>query len=309
MNRNAFAFVSAGNDVRQVPLQSIEVRDQVRKEFNEDKIRELAESIQTDGLLHPLAVRMTDTGYLLVAGERRYRALKMLNTQQVPVIVLRVDDDRLPVIQMVENLLREDLNPVERTEGLIRLLSQQIGHPEDDMPRWLRQLRSQLRKGSNDPDLSENVKKVDAFFREFKMNWESFVAVDLRNLTMPQDIKDLCRSDGLEITKAREISRVNDAHLRVALARRAIEEKMPLAKVRAEVAPHVAVRRNPVSREGRQELEDVFKRHISQLSDARRETATKRLNILLDTMYPQSSQTVSPEQALEAEQRRQTPEE
>jgi len=99
-------------------------RFQPRVAFSEDELQELGDSIKTQGVLQPLLVRKDDTGYELIAGERRLRASKRAGLAQVPVVLKRVTDDQLLEISLVENIQRENLNPIEEAEAYHRLISQ-----------------------------------------------------------------------------------------------------------------------------------------------------------------------------------------
>jgi ParB family chromosome partitioning protein len=99
-------------------------RFQPREAFSEDDLQELADSIKTQGVLQPLLVRKDDAGYELIAGERRLRASKRTGLTQVPVVIKRVTDDKLLEMSLVENIQRENLNPIEEAEAYHRLITQ-----------------------------------------------------------------------------------------------------------------------------------------------------------------------------------------
>jgi ParB family chromosome partitioning protein len=95
--------------------------DQPRKHFDEEKIAELAASIKLHGLLQPIVVRRAEAGFELVAGERRYRAAHLAGVERLPALVREVDD---PLeLALIENLQREDLSPLEESEGLAALIA------------------------------------------------------------------------------------------------------------------------------------------------------------------------------------------
>jgi ParB family chromosome partitioning protein len=98
-------------------------RFQPRVTFSEADLQELSDSIKTQGVLQPLLVRKDDTGYELIAGERRLRASKRAGLTQVPVIIKRVSDDKLLEMSLVENIQRENLNPIEEAEAYHHLIS------------------------------------------------------------------------------------------------------------------------------------------------------------------------------------------
>ena len=98
-------------------------RNQPRTDFDEDALAELADSIQKHGLIQPIVVRPTSNGvYQIVAGERRWRACRMAELQEVPVVIKEVDDQNYYEIALIENLQREDLNAVEEAHGYRTLI-------------------------------------------------------------------------------------------------------------------------------------------------------------------------------------------
>lgn len=99
-------------------------REQPRKTFDQKALDELAESIKKNGVLQPLLVRpLSDGSYQLVAGERRWRASRIAGLTEVPVIIKEMTDEQAMEIALIENLQREDLNPIEEAEGLQLLIS------------------------------------------------------------------------------------------------------------------------------------------------------------------------------------------
>ena len=147
---------SVAHDGLQVSMVSVDTvvanTYQPREDFDETTLQELAASIERSGLMQPLVVRSTgNTGmWELVAGERRFRAMKILGRDQVPVIALDVDDQAAAELALIENVHREDLNPIERARGLARLrdtfgltqkaLSERVGLDRSSVANLLRVL-------------------------------------------------------------------------------------------------------------------------------------------------------------------------
>lgn len=103
--------------------QIVPNRDQPRKVFDEAALRELSESIAQHGLIQPLLVRPTDNGsYQIVAGERRWRASRLAGLEKVPVVIKEISDSEVMELALIENLQREDLNPIEEAEGYKTLM-------------------------------------------------------------------------------------------------------------------------------------------------------------------------------------------
>lgn len=98
-------------------------RDQPRKIFDDEALSELADSISQHGIIQPLLVRpLPDGGYQIIAGERRWRAARMAGLEEVPVLVREISESEIMELALVENLQREDLNPIEEAEGLQTLI-------------------------------------------------------------------------------------------------------------------------------------------------------------------------------------------
>lgn len=98
--------------------------NQPRKTFDSDSLNELAESIRLHGLIQPIVVNKMDDGYMIIAGERRFRACKMCGLKEIDAIVKNYTDKQVAEIAIIENLQREDLNPVEVAKGIKRLMDE-----------------------------------------------------------------------------------------------------------------------------------------------------------------------------------------
>ena len=107
-----------------LPISQVEsCSSQPRKHFDEASLAELAESIREHGIIQPLTVRKLSSGYYqIIAGERRWRAARLAGLQEVPVIVIEADDRKAAELAMIENLQREDLNPMEEAAGFQSLI-------------------------------------------------------------------------------------------------------------------------------------------------------------------------------------------
>ncbi|WP_423241254.1 ParB/RepB/Spo0J family partition protein [Provencibacterium massiliense] len=119
-----FADNSTGSSAAALPINEIEPnRDQPRKQFDEESLAELADSIREHGVLQPLLVRPLPSGrYQLIAGERRWRASRMAGLSEVPVVVREMTDLEAMELALIENLQREDLNPIEEALGYRQLM-------------------------------------------------------------------------------------------------------------------------------------------------------------------------------------------
>lgn len=154
-------------------------RSQPRKHFDEAALSELAESISRHGVLQPIVVRpLSDGGYQLVAGERRWRASRMAGLSEIPVVIKELSEADAAEIALVENLQREDLNPIEEAEG-IQLLMSRCGYTQEQTAKVL---------GCSRPA----------------------VANTLRLLNLPADIRDMVGKGALSPGHARALMGIGD---------------------------------------------------------------------------------------------------
>ena len=119
-----------------LPISQVEPGlNQPRKRFDEEALADLAASIQEHGIIQPLTVRRLSTGYYqIIAGERRWRAAKLAGRREVPVVIIEADDRKVMELGLIENLQREDLNPVEEAEGYLALLTD-YGLTQEELSR------------------------------------------------------------------------------------------------------------------------------------------------------------------------------
>lgn len=134
--------------------------NQPRRYFDSEALKQLTESIRQHGILQPLLVRPLDgEKYELVAGERRYRAAQEIGLKVAPVFVRELDDNAAFQMALTENLLREDLNPVEETESILQLLSLKIGISVESIPPLLRRLQHKRKEAAN--SFNNVIEKVE----------------------------------------------------------------------------------------------------------------------------------------------------
>ena len=144
--------IDLGAEPSEVDLDSIVPGPmQPRTHFDETSLESLAESIKTHGVVQPLLVRRRDNGFELIAGERRWRAAKLAGLTRVPVVVKEVPDDSLLEIALIENIQREDLNPIEEAQAYKKLietvgltqeaLASRVGRDRSYITNYLRLLR------------------------------------------------------------------------------------------------------------------------------------------------------------------------
>ncbi len=175
-------------DVREISPNPL----QPRTDIGEDQIAELADSIKKVGVLQPIIVRPDGTSYQIIAGERRWRAAQAAGLQRVPVRVMVTTETEALALALIENLQREDLNPIEEARGYRRLIT------EYEMTQ---------------SELADRVSKS-----------RSAVTNTLRLLDLPEDIQELLYDGKLSAGHARAILSVSDDDRRHTLARKCVDE-------------------------------------------------------------------------------------
>lgn len=191
--------------VKEVPIAHIEPRSgQPRKVFDEEALAELAQSITEHGMIQPITVRETENGYYqIIAGERRWRAARMAGLYEVPVNIMDADDMKAAELALVENLQREDLNPVEEARGY-KALMETYGVTQE---------RAAQSVGKSRP----------------------VIANALRLLALPEDVLSLVETGTLTISHARLILELEDDSDRSLAARTAVERGLSVRETGALV--------------------------------------------------------------------------
>ena len=144
-----------------LPISQVEsCAAQPRKQFDPDALADLADSIRQHGIILPLTVRKLQSGYYqIIAGERRWRAARMAGLSQVPVVVIEADDRKAMELAMIENLQREDLNPMEEAEGY-RTLMEQYGLTQEETSQRVGKSRSAVANALRLLHLSDEVRAL-----------------------------------------------------------------------------------------------------------------------------------------------------
>ncbi len=178
-------------------------RDQPRKHFDEDGILELADSIKRYGVLSPLLVQKRDGYYEIVAGERRWRAAKRAGLKKVPVIVRDLSEREIVEIALIENIQREDLNPIEEAQAYRRLL-EEFSLSQDEV--------------------AERVSKS-----------RPTITNSLRLLHLDERVQQMLMEDLITAGHARALLGLEDKDAQYELAQRVLDEKLSVRNIEAEV--------------------------------------------------------------------------
>ncbi|MBD2181865.1 ParB/RepB/Spo0J family partition protein [Planktothrix sp. FACHB-1355] len=225
-----------------LPITAIALpASQPRRYFDSQKLEELTQSVRSHGILEPLLVRPLPeqlNQYELVAGERRYRAAKAAGLTEVPVTIRQLTDIEALQLSLIENLQREDLSPVEETEGILQLLSFKLEMEVPEVTNRLYRMRNE-----NSGLVSQNVltnsegQAIQSLFDSLGLvSWESFITTRLPLLKLPEEIKEALRKGDIAYTKAQVIARVKDALARRSLLDEAVELDLSLVQIKEKIA-------------------------------------------------------------------------
>lgn len=222
-----------------IPIEKIQLpAKQSRRYFDPNKQAQLVKSVKEHGILEPLLVRPLSNGnYELVAGERRYRAAQELQFEDVPVMSRELNDQQALQVALIENLQREDLNPVEETEAILDLLSITLNISNDEVASILHRANHAKNRGQ---ELEENVflqlQIIESVLVGIgRFSAESFRTSRLPLLNLPAEIMSALRSGQIEFTKARAIARVKDEQQRKTLLKLSISNNLSLSEIRQKI--------------------------------------------------------------------------
>lgn len=229
-----FSFMRHDEEVpKNKQIQDIELdkivpnRYQPRREFSDDSIKELAETLDKDGLLQPIVVREDgEDHYEIIAGERRYRAAKSLNWETIPAIVNNMNDDQAASLALIENLQREDLNPIDEAKAYTNLMK-----------------LNDLTQTALAKDMGKS---------------QSYVANKLRLLKLDDDVQKALVEGKITARHGRALLNLSDDDQERVL--KEIEEKGLNVKQTEEIAKDVDAYFNPKPKEKETKRERVVKR-------------------------------------------------
>ncbi len=181
---------------------------QPRSEWKEEELEELAESIQANGIIQPVILRKNTTHYEIVAGERRFRAAKMVGLDKIPAVIRQASDEQMLELALVENIHRSNLNPIERAKAYKNYIQNFS----------ISQTEAAERLGEN----------------------RSVIANHLRLLDLPQEVKKMLTGERLSMGHARALLSLPDDDLRKKLANRAMAGRLSVREVEKQVKKYLS---------------------------------------------------------------------
>ena len=195
----------SGDKVSQIDIKLIDINpDQPRKEFDGERLEELKESILRHGVVQPIILRKKGERYIIVAGERRYRASRLAKLKTVPAIIRDFDEKQVMEVALIENIQREDLNPLE-VASAIDFLIKQHDLTHDEVAKRLGKARTT-------------------------------VTNSLRLLALPEKVKQALREGRLQAGQAKPLAGLDDESLQLKLAEEAAEQGWSSREVERRIA-------------------------------------------------------------------------
>lgn len=183
------------NEVKELPLSKLRVNPyQPRKTFNEESLKELAESIKEHGVIQPIIVKKSIKDYEIVAGERRYRASRLAGKETIPAIIKDFTDEQMMEIAVLENLQREDLNSIEEALGF-EMLMKNLNLTQEALAKKVGKSRS-------------------------------YITNMLGLLTLPTNVKELVKEGKISTSHARTLSKLEDKENIEELANKIVNENL-----------------------------------------------------------------------------------
>ena len=190
--------------------------NQPRKTFDEEKIQDLANSIIEHGVIQPIVLRKKDNGYEIVAGERRWRAAIKAGLSEVPCLIRELDDEQNMLIAIIENMQREDLNPIEEAEGLNQMI---------------------VTYGMTQEQVSKSVGKS-----------RPYITNSLRLLKLPEYVLELISSGKISAAHGRTVITIDDEEARKNLCSRIVKEGLSVRETERLAAEIGKPKKKPAKR-------------------------------------------------------------
>jgi len=226
------------SDVQKIDINKVYANpNQPRKTFDKESLNELAESIRVHGLIQPIIVNKMPDGYMIIAGERRYRASKICGLQQIDAIVKNYTNKQVAEIAIIENLQREDLNPVEVAKG-IKQLMEEYGLTQEKVAERLGKSRSAI-------------------------------ANSLRILSLYPEVIDLVERGKVSFGHAKILASIEDYATQILLAKKIAKDKLTVRDLEKEVESILGnKKKKKIAKLPSEELQDF-------ISDLQRKLGTK----------------------------------
>lgn len=194
-----------GDSTFNIKIDSVQKNPfQPRELMEDDKLLELSESIRVNGVIQPIIVKKSHNGYILIAGERRLRASKIAGLDKIPAVVKEASEQQMLEYAIIENIQREDLNPIEEAKGYQRL-AEQFGYTQDEVSERVGKNRATV---TNSMRLLKLPTEMQGDIREGRITAGHGRAIlSLENKLLQKKLRDMIVTQGLSVRQAEQKSR------------------------------------------------------------------------------------------------------
>jgi len=201
---SANALENARDSVLEVKINDVEPNaDQPRKVFDQERLQALAESIKEHGVVQPIIVRQDGSRYVIVAGERRWRAAKLAGLKTIPVVVKELSSRQVMEIALIENLQREDLNPIEEAEAYQKLMDE-YSMTQEEVAKLVGKSRAAIANSVRLLTLAKEIREMLVDGRLTSGHARTLVAIEDEN--RQKELADLFVKKGLNVREAEKLA-------------------------------------------------------------------------------------------------------
>lgn len=235
-------------EIQELPLSELRVNPyQPRKTFNEESLNELAESIKEHGVFQPIIVKKSIKGYEIVAGERRFRASKLVGKETIPAIVRNFTDEEMMEIAVLENLQRENLNAVDEANAY-KTLMENLHLTQDQVSKRVNKSRSHI----------TNLLGI---------------------LSLPEDVLTLVKENKLSMGHARCLSKLSDIEKINELTKKVLEENLSVRELEALSSGNEIERKNKIVKSPKSNEYTSLEKELTEYYGTKVKIANKKLII------------------------------
>jgi len=239
---------SSEDDIKQISLSEIRSNPyQPRKKFDEEALKELAESIKTYGVFQPIIVKKSIKGYDLVAGERRVKASKLAGMETIPAIIKDFSDELMREIALLENLQRENLTAIELAWAYKNILDS-LDITQDELANKLGKSRSSITN-------------------------------TLGLLNLPSNVQNMVLDGKLSMGHARELSKLDDHEMVIDYANRIVKDNLSVREIEDLSRKQVDKKRNPINRSSKESEYSYIERELREVFDSKVKVSKNKIEI------------------------------
>lgn len=241
-------------DIVKLPIEEIRPNPyQPRKTFNEEALKELASSLKEHGVIEPIIVKRSIKGYEIVAGERRTRAAKLAGMKKIPAIIRDFNDEQMMEIALIENIQRENLNPIEEAKAYDMIIK------------------------TNDLTQEEVAKKFGKS--------RSYITNILGLISLPEFVQDQIAKKTISMSHARAISKLSSSVMQIDLTKRIIDENLSVRDLEKITSGEEVVKKNKINRKVVPSFQyRIYERALEDATGSKIKINNKKIEISYDSI-------------------------